>query len=134
ILTEPCSLDEVTVFLQTGISPQAARRGASVPANGTTGLRAGADETYLRREVEAYLLLGARAKHSGQPLIRPKVHIFWRGLQGFYRCTNQSCGLLYTEYIDSCEVCQARCLPIEVCRNCGQDFFRAYPDDPTAYL
>jgi len=92
------------------------------------------DETYLRREVEAYLLLGARAKHNGQPLIRPKVHIFWRGLQGFYRCTNAGCGLLYTEYMDTCEICRGRCLPIEVCRSCGQDFFRAYPDDLGADL
>jgi hypothetical protein len=79
--------------------------------------------------VEIYLLLGAKARRDGQPLIRPKVHIFWRGLQGFYRCTNPNCGLLYTEFADTCVTCHARCLPVELCRSCGQDFYRAYPDD-----
>jgi hypothetical protein len=129
LLVEPCSLDEVTTFLQTGASP-AEQRSGMARADAQVGLRAGCDELYLRREVEAYLLLGAKARSNGQPLIRPKVHIFWRGLQGFYRCTNNRCGALYTEYIDHCERCQARCLPVEVCRNCGQDFYRAYADDP----
>ncbi|MGA9771159.1 MAG: DEAD/DEAH box helicase [Blastocatellia bacterium] len=111
-LIVPRSLDEVTTLLQTG-----------------EGLRAGADETYLHREVEAYLLLGAKARSDEQPLIRPKVHIFWRGLQGAYRCTNANCGLLYTEFADSCGTCHARCLPVELCRSCGQDFYRSYPDD-----
>ncbi|MBW1716033.1 MAG: DEAD/DEAH box helicase [Deltaproteobacteria bacterium] len=133
-LVEPCSLDEITRFLQTGVSPQAARRGKEVLSRGENGLRAGVDETYLRREVEAYLLLGAKAKYQGQPLIRPKVHIFWRGLQGFYRCTNEGCRTLYTEYMDTCEICHSVCLPVEVCRSCGQDFFRAYPDEADAGL
>jgi ATP-dependent helicase YprA (DUF1998 family) len=128
VLTEPCSLEEVTAFLQTGILPADARRGLKI--GDSEGLRAGVDEPYLRREVEAYLLLGAKATINGQPLIRPKVHIFWRGLQGFYRCTNPHCGTLYTEYVDHCEVCHAYCLPVEICRTCGQDFYRAYPDDP----
>jgi len=110
-LVTPRSLEEVTTHLLETV-------------------RAGTDETLLRREVEAYLLLGAKAKIAGQPLIRPKVHIFWRGLQGFYRCTNPNCGHLYTEFMDVCEVCRARCLPVEVCRSCGQDFYRGYPDDP----
>lgn len=110
-LASPRSLEEVTAHLLKSV-------------------RAGTDETYLQREVEAYLLLGAKAKIAGQPLIRPKVHIFWRGLQGFYRCTNPKCGHLYTEFMDACEVCRARCLPVEVCRSCGQDFYRGYPEDP----
>jgi ATP-dependent helicase YprA (DUF1998 family) len=110
-LIAPRSLEEVTEHLLKSV-------------------REGADETLLRREVEAYLLLGAKAKIAGQPLIRPKVHIFWRGLQGFYRCTNPKCGQLYTEFMDGCEVCRARCLPVEVCRSCGQDFYRGYPEDP----
>ena len=110
-LVSPRSLEEVTQHLLQSV-------------------RTGADETYLQREVEAYLLLGAKAKIAGQPLIRPKVHIFWRGLQGFYRCTNPKCGHLYTEFMDACEICKARCLPVEVCRSCGQDFYRGYPEDP----
>ncbi|MBW1794341.1 MAG: DEAD/DEAH box helicase [Deltaproteobacteria bacterium] len=133
-LADPCSLEEITRFLQTGVTPQVARRGERAPSEGQSGLRAGVEETYLRREVEAYLLLGAKAKYLGQPLIRPKVHIFWRGLQGFYRCTNKGCGVLYIEYMDTCPVCHSRCLPVEVCRSCGQDFFRAYPEDPEVDL
>lgn len=127
-LTEPRSLDEVTQFLQTGNLPGAEQHHATTNGRKQRGIREGVDESFLRREVEAYLLLGSRAKLNGQPLIRPKVHIFWRGLQGFYRCTNPACGKLYLEFIDSCPVCHARCLPIEVCRNCGQDYFRAYPE------
>jgi hypothetical protein len=78
LLCEPGSLDDVTAFLQTGSTPQAARHGALLLPADRHGLRAGVEETYLRREVEAYLLLGAKAKRAGQPLIRPKVHIFWR--------------------------------------------------------
>jgi ATP-dependent helicase YprA (DUF1998 family) len=134
VLVEPCSLDEVTTYLRTGVTPQTSRQAAAQGNEESSsteqkGLRAGADENYLRREVEAYLLLGAKAKVDGQPLIRPKVHVFWRGLQGFYRCTNRSCGKLYAEFMDRCEICHARCLPVEVCRSCGQDFYRAFPDD-----
>jgi hypothetical protein len=132
MLTQPSSLEEVSIFLRTAVRPDAQRTGSV--GNGQGALRAGADETYLRREVETYLLLGAKAKREGQPLIRPKVHIFWRGLQGFYRCTNFGCGVLYTEFADTCQVCHAHCLPVEVCRSCGQDFFRAYPNDPAVDL
>ena len=133
VLVEPCSLDEVTCYLQTGVTP-AQQRGSVSAGNDQEGLRAGCDDVYLRREVEAYLLLGAKAQVNGQPLIRPKVHIFWRGLQGFYRCTNGASGALYTEMVDTCEHCHARCLPVEVCRNCGQDFYRAYAEDAEADL
>jgi ATP-dependent helicase YprA (DUF1998 family) len=131
VLVEPCSIDEVTEFLQTGITPQEARQTPDTKSEEVQlkGLRAGAGESPLKREVETYLLLGARAKVDGQPLIRPKVHVFWRGLQGFYRCTNRTCGKLYAEFMDACEICHARCLPAEICRSCGQDFYRAYPDD-----
>ena len=125
ILTEPRSLEEVTDLLQ-GDSSTAP---STALAEGL-GLRAGVNEGYLRREVEAYLLLGAKARLDGQPLIRPKVHVFWRGLQGFYRCTSEVCATLYTEFVDHCELCNARCLPVEICRTCGQDFYRAYPEDP----
>ncbi|MCG8353532.1 MAG: hypothetical protein MI924_37675 [Chloroflexales bacterium] len=91
VLLEPCSLDEVTTFLQTGVTPAEQRNGLARP-DSEAGLRAGCDELYLWREVEAYLLLDAKARINGQPLIRPKVHIFWRGLQGFYRCTNNGSG------------------------------------------
>ncbi len=92
-------------------------------------IRQGADETYLRREIEAYLLLGARARINGQPLIRPKVHVFWRGLQGMYRCTAPDCRRLYREFMDTCPECQNQCLPVEVCRMCGQDFYRGFSAD-----
>ncbi|MFQ5675508.1 MAG: DEAD/DEAH box helicase, partial [bacterium] len=129
-LAEPRSLVELTLYLQNGNPENDSQLHTADENHVQKGIRAGADETYLRREVEAYLLLGSKAKLNGQPLIRPKVHMFWRGLQGFYRCTNLACGELYLEYVDFCPTCHARCLPIEVCRNCGQDYFRAYPDDP----
>ncbi len=110
-LLEPRSLDDVAAALRD------------------SSLRRGADETFLRREIEAYLLLGARARVEGQPLIRPKVHVFWRGLQGMYRCTNPECGRLYREFMDTCSVCRSECLPVDVCRQCGQDFYHGYSAD-----
>ncbi|MBU1701759.1 MAG: DEAD/DEAH box helicase [Candidatus Eisenbacteria bacterium] len=113
-LSEPNSLESVTEHLSQQFGRQ---------------LYTPAADDFPSREVEAYLLLGAKAQRSGSPMIRPKVHIFWRGLQGLYRCTNPECGFLDSEVVDECRQCGSRALPLEVCRNCGQDYFRAYSSD-----
>src|SRR5579883_1742307 len=117
-LTNPRSLDKLVDYL----SGQPERRGVAREA--------------LAAEITAYLLLGSLATTSQGPRLRPKVHMLYRGLEGFTRCLN--CGHVWEAGIDLCPQCTGRCLPVEVCRSCGQDFWRAAvyrdispQDDPT---
>lgn len=76
----------------------------------------------LASEITAYLLLGSLARGLQGPRLRPKVHMFYRGLEGFTRCLN--CQRVWEAGMDLCPDCGSRCLPLEVCRSCGQDFWR----------
>src|SRR6266571_5687505 len=107
-LTLPRSLDELVDYL----AGQPERRGVSRDA--------------LAAEITAYLLLGSLATTSQGPRLRPKVHMLYRGLEGFTRCLN--CGHVWESGIDLCPDCKGRCLPVEVCRSCGQDFWRGMID------
>jgi hypothetical protein len=117
-LTIPRSLDELIEYL----AGQPERRNVSRSA--------------LAAEITAYLLLGSLATTSQGTRLRPKVHMLYRGLEGFTRCL--SCGHVWEAGIDLCPHCTGRCLPVEVCRSCGQDFWRGVidhditpQDDPT---
>ncbi|HZS79795.1 MAG TPA: DEAD/DEAH box helicase [Ktedonobacteraceae bacterium] len=117
-LAIPRSLDELLDYL----AAQPERRGVSRDA--------------LAAEITAYLLLGSLATTGQGPRLRPKVHMLYRGLEGFSRCLN--CGHVWEAGIDLCPECTGHCLPVEVCRSCGQDFWRAMidrditpQDDPT---
>ncbi len=103
-LTIPRSLDELVAYLQQ----QPERRGVVAPA--------------LAREITAYLLLGSLAIGTQGPRLRPKVHMFFRGLEGFTRCL--VCNAVWEAGIELCPNCRGCCLPLEVCRSCGQDFWR----------
>jgi hypothetical protein len=48
--------------------------------------------------------------------------MLFRGLEGFTRCLN--CQRIWEAGIDLCPECAGRCLPLEICRSCGQDFWR----------
>lgn len=84
--------------------------------------RRGVEEQALVREITAYLLLGSLALGPQGPRLRPKVHMFFRGLEGFTRCL--VCTHIWETGIELCPSCGGRCLPLEVCRSCGQDFWR----------
>lgn len=88
--------------------------------------RRGVAREALAVEITAYLLLGSVATTSRGPRLRPKVHMLYRGLEGFTRCLN--CGHVWEAGIDLCPECTGRCLPVEVCRSCGQDFWRGLID------
>lgn len=103
-LIDPRSLDELIAYLKQ----QPERRGVDAQA--------------LAREITAYLLIGSIASTARGPHLRPKVHMFFRGLEGFTRCL--VCKQVWGAGIDLCPLCQSRCLPLEVCRSCGQDFWR----------
>lgn len=107
-LSIPRSMDELAAYLEQ----QPERRGVSQPN--------------LVAEITAYLLLGSLATTSQGPRLRPKVHMLYRGLEGFTCCLN--CGHVWEAGIDLCPACKGRCLPVEVCRSCGQDFWRGVTD------
>ena len=107
-LSIPRSMDELTAYLEQ----QPGRRGVS--------------QHHLITEITAYLLLGSLATTNQGPLLRPKVHMLYRGLEGFTRCLH--CGHVWEAGIDLCPDCKGRCLPVEVCRSCGQDFWRGMTD------
>jgi ATP-dependent helicase YprA (DUF1998 family) len=67
-LAIPRALDELVTFL------------------GTLLERRGVDHDALAREITAYLLIGSQARTSRGPRLRPKVHLLFRGLEGFTRC------------------------------------------------
>jgi ATP-dependent helicase YprA (DUF1998 family) len=81
----------------------------------------------IKNELTAYLFLGSLAFHDGVPRIRPKLHLFFRGLWSLTRCTNPTCGLLLTDGADKCPKCASIAFPLEVCRSCGQDFLKTIP-------
>lgn len=118
-LTIPRALDELVAYLHQ----QPERRGIADDA--------------LVNEIIAYLLIGSLAIGPQGPRLRPKVHMFYRGLEGFTRCLN--CYRVWEAGMDRCPFCDGRCLPLEVCRSCGQDFWRGITtgdlspeDDPLA--
>lgn len=78
----------------------------------------------LEKEVKAYLLAGLFAKKDGKPRYRPRIHIFVRGLQGLVRCSNPDCGEIFNDGKTKCPKCGSLTFPLEVCRNCGQDFLK----------
>jgi len=84
--------------------------------------RSDVSKELLLTEIISYFLLGIAAETEDGPLLRPKVHIFFRGLRDFTRCT--ACGLLLDNGQDTCPECGAIAFPLEVCRSCGQDFLR----------
>jgi ATP-dependent helicase YprA (DUF1998 family) len=86
-------------------------------------------------ELLCYLALGAAAEKKGNPLLRPKVHYFLRGLEGAVVAfvekneaetpeprLNLSLADARREY----SVEPAACLPLLVCKTCGQHYFEAY--------
>lgn len=104
-LVIPRALDELVAYVQQ----QPERRNV--------------DQHMLALEITAYLLLGSLAIGPHGPRLRPKVHMFFRGLEGFTRCL--ICNRIWEAGMDDCPYCHGYSLPVEVCRSCGQDFWRA---------
>lgn len=78
-----------------------------------------------------YLVLGAAAEKDGNPLLRPKVHYFVRGLEGVTATLVQgSRPKLHFSGQEAQEaepdLAPAAIFPVSVCRTCGQHFFTAY--------
>lgn len=81
-----------------------------------------------------YLVLGAAAEKDGNPLLRPKVHYFVRGLEGVAATLSQeSRPRLYFSAQEAQEaepdLAPAAIFPVYVCKTCGQHFFATYLQD-----
>ena len=87
-------------------------------------------------ELLCYLALGAAAESDGNPLMRPKVHYFVKGLEGavltFVRNPEHEGGFRAELYLSQLNATQrhsvdpAACPPLLVCKNCGQHYLEGY--------
>ncbi len=85
-------------------------------------------------EFLTYLVFGAAARSEGQPLLRPKVHFFIRGLDEMTVALNgdaeRTSPHLFLSFKDAKEEYAERrdsaFLPILTCTTCGQHFFEAH--------
>lgn len=84
--------------------------------------RAGVPVEALEREVEAALLVGPCLPPESPLCLRPRVHLFLRGLARFWRCSNPDCARLLDAERDTCDTCGSKALPLALCRTCGWDF------------
>lgn len=104
----------------------------------------------VRREIEAYLLVGSIGDDERPPRLRPKLHLFFHGVYDVSLCLNPSCRLLVPQGGAECPACGAQARPAALCRTCGQDFVKVrfeavgdelpvgtgdfYSDERTAFL
>ncbi len=96
----------------------------------------------IEKIVWGYLYVGSIAydpvlyeKGEKEPLIRPKVHIFFKTLGEewpfgeIFICTK--CGEVYTTPLERCVKCGGSVEELGVCRFCGEVFYRAvFKDNP----
>jgi len=78
----------------------------------------------LRREIEAYLLVGSIGDETHPPRLRPKLHTFFHGVYDVSLCTNPDCRALVPQGGSVCGRCGSVARPAALCRTCGQDFIK----------
>ena len=112
--------------------------------------RATQPEEAVRREVEAYLLVGSVGDEEHPPRLRPKLHTFFHGVYDVALCLNPACRALVPQRGTGCSRCGSAARPAALCRTCGQDFVKVrferdtddlpvgtgdfYSDERTAFL
>ncbi|HNY13186.1 MAG TPA: DEAD/DEAH box helicase, partial [Candidatus Wallbacteria bacterium] len=85
------------------------------------GNRAGAKDSDLEAELLAYLTIGAIAKYDNEPVLRPKLHYFLKGMSGV-TCTIERDDKVQLYFDDSFDK-ELYLFNFKICRNCGQHFF-----------
>ncbi|MDH7513501.1 MAG: DEAD/DEAH box helicase [Clostridiales bacterium] len=86
----------------------------------------------VRREIEAYLLVGSVGDDDHPPRLQPKLHTFFHGIYDVSLCTNPECRTLVPQGGTVCGRCGSVARPAALCRTCGQDFIKVRferPDD-----
>lgn len=133
ILEEPCSLDRAAELLRVRVEE-----------------RTGITTEEVRREIEAYLLVGSIGDEDHPPRLRPKLHTFFHGVYDVALCLNPDCRALVPQGGAECVRCGSAARPAALCRTCGQDFVKVrferedddrpvgtgdfYSDERTAFL
>ncbi|MDR7420803.1 MAG: DEAD/DEAH box helicase, partial [Armatimonadota bacterium] len=133
IFAEPCSLDAAAEALRHQVAERADVR---------------LDE--VRREIEAYLLVGSVGDEDHPPRLRPKLHTFFHGVYDVALCLDPDCRALVPQGGAECARCGSVARPAALCRTCGQDFVKVrferedddrpvgtgdfYSDESTAFL
>ncbi len=85
------------------------------------GNRSGAGDGELEAEMLAYLTIGAIAKFDNEPVLRPKLHYFVKGISGV-NCVIEK-GDKIKLYFDDSYNKDLYSFNFKICRNCGQHFF-----------
>jgi hypothetical protein len=109
--------------------------------------RAEQSDDAVRREIEAYLLVGSVGDDERPPRLRPKLHVFFHGVYDVSLCLNPACRRLVPQGGAECPACGSQARPAALCRTCGQDFVKVryegdlpvgtgdfYSDSRTAFL
>ncbi len=79
----------------------------------------------VRREIEAYLLVGSVTdKEEHPPRLRPKLHTFFHGVYDVALCLDPKCRTLVPQGRSECPKCGSAARPAALCRTCGQDFVK----------
>jgi ATP-dependent helicase YprA (DUF1998 family)/very-short-patch-repair endonuclease len=78
----------------------------------------------VRREIEAYLLVGSVGDEDDPPELRPKLHVFFHGIYDVALCLNPQCRTLVPHGGSECSRCRSQARPAALCRTCGQDFVK----------
>jgi len=107
IFAEPASLDQAARAVQAMFEERSA-----LPLDA------------VRREVEAYLLVGSIGDEKHPPRLRPKLHTFFHGVYDVSLCTNPACRSLVPQGGAICGRCDSVARPAALCRTCGQDFVK----------
>jgi ATP-dependent helicase YprA (DUF1998 family) len=107
IFREPASVSEAGEALRERFQDRAAR---SLEA--------------VRREIEAYLLVGSVGDEERPPRLRPKLHTFFHGVYDVALCLNPDCRALVPQGGTECAKCGSAARPAALCRTCGQDFVK----------
>lgn len=113
LLEHPQHLDKVT----TDLWEQLRRAGEPGPGAGA--------------EILAYLALAAFAEKDGAPLLRPKMHVFVRGLEGAVATFDDDSARPTLHFsaedaiAENPERTPAAVFPVAVCRTCGQHYLTA---------
>lgn len=84
--------------------------------------RSEAPRDALRREIEAYLVVGSVGSDDDPPRLRPKLHTFFHGVYDVSLC--MKCRSLVPQGGAQCARCGSIALPAALCRTCGQDFVK----------
>jgi len=84
----------------------------------------------VRREIEAYLLVGSVGDDDHPPRLRPKLHTFFHGVYDVSLCANPECRTLVPQGGTICGRCGSVARPAALCRTCGQDFIKVRFERP----